>query len=205
MKIFNDYFNSLTFKFTGEKQNYAIYGAAIHSMIGADMCRYILAFVPKELATIKSGKLSELSWVNLQARLCPKNTFNITQQSWRAPESAEAMNIMLNIKHRNDKHSTYTCSLPFEVILLHSSKKKTIYQYPNNINLHWAIDQFQTIFNYIKPQIQHTFSNNNLSQHNNNNIEYLSPPSVTNPLQTWFQNVQNNVDEYHSSSVELIQ
>jgi hypothetical protein len=199
MNIFNDYFNALTFKHTGEKQNYVIYGAAIHSMIGADMCRYILAFVPKNLATAKTAKLRELPWVNLQARLCPKNTFDIRQQSWRAPESAEAMNIMLNIKDRSDKHSIYTCSLPFEVILLHSPKKKTIFQYPNNINLHWAIDQFQTIFNYIKPQTYNNIPNNNFP---NNNTEYLP---ITNPLQTWFQNVQNNVDEYSSSNVELIQ
>lgn len=33
--------------------------------------------------------------------------------------------------------------------MIHTSAKKTKYQYPNSINFHWAIDQFQTIFNYI--------------------------------------------------------
>ena len=59
---------------------------------------------------------------------------------------------MFSIIERKQNYSIYTPTdtnqFPFELVMMHNPKKKTIYQYPNNMNLHWAIDQFQTVFNY---------------------------------------------------------
>jgi len=141
----NDYFDSLVFEYVGEKQNYAMYCASIASQLAGNVQRFVIAFVPKHLGIQSKARLSELSWKNLQMRLCPKYTYNVPTQRWVAPDIDGPM---LNVINRNQKYTTYQAEgFPYEVLMLHSNKKKSIYQYPNRMNIHWAIDQFSTIFN----------------------------------------------------------
>lgn len=159
MDLLNNYFSTLTFKRLEEKQGYAIYGAAIKSLLGGDKQQTVLAFVPQHLAISNVSKLSELPWKNLQMRMCLKNAYKLKPQTWSFPYSLKNLNLIL--QDRTKTYSTYACIdeyFPFEILLIHSSKKKTIYQYPNSTNLHWAIDQFSTVFNYNGEQspMQHT-------------------------------------------------
>ena len=96
---------------------------------------------------------------------------------------------MLNVSKREKNYSTYYIDnksneyFPFEVLMINSPKKKTIYQYPNSINLHWTIDQFNTVFNYIgdendlvrQPFLENKETQVNLTNENprNNNIEWI--------------------------------
>ena len=147
MNTLNRYFRGLIFDRVSEKKGYAIYAAAIHSFIGGDKQRYILAFVPSHLAIKSSAKLRELPWKNLQMRLCPKHTYNTKQQEWVLNHKLE--NLTLTVKDRNKHHTTYIVDTgEFEALLLHNPKNKSMYQYPQHINIHWAIDQFNTSFTY---------------------------------------------------------
>jgi len=148
MDFMNKYFKGLEFIRTHEKKGFVIYAAAIHSFIGGDKQRYVLAFVPSHLAIKNKAKLRELPWVNLQTRLCAKNTYNTMPQQWVLNDKLE--NITLKVLRRFKTYTTYThgSDFPFEVLLINNSKNKSIYQYPENINLHWAIDKFNTCFNY---------------------------------------------------------
>jgi len=157
MDILNNYFSSLVFKYIEEKSGFAVYVAAIHTMLGGDKTQYIIAFVPSHLKTKNSGKLHTLQWVNLQARLLSGNAYKVITQSWKAP-TLSVTNLDLHIVERKKEHSVYRAdNFPFEVLMIHSQTKKTTFQYPNNMNLHWAIDQFQTIFNYVCPEPQKNF------------------------------------------------
>ena len=78
MEILNKYFESLVFQYIEEKQNYAIYAALIKNMLAGNMGQYIIAFVPTHLGVQKTAKLKDLSWTNLQSRLCPKDIYKNT-------------------------------------------------------------------------------------------------------------------------------
>jgi hypothetical protein len=151
MNLLNRYFSRLTFEWVEEKQNYAIYVACIYNLLGGDNCRFVILFVPAHLGILRSAKISELPWQNLQTRTCPKTTYKVRQQDWVFPSNLPNVNLVL--KERNKLYSIYHSpedpSFEFEISLIHSTKKKSLYQYPNNIQLHWAIDQWATVFNYI--------------------------------------------------------
>jgi hypothetical protein len=203
MNIFAKYFASLEFTYFEEKQNYAIYVAGIDNMIGADMRQYIIAFVPAHLALQKKARLSELPWKNLQARMCNRAVYNkIPLQGWKIPANTEiASSITLCVTDRKTEYSIYKAKnfqeFPFEVLMIHEAKKRTIYQYPNEMNLHWAIDKFQTIFNYIGDNhpimfVQNTNTNTNVNTNVNTNI--FQPPPLTNPMEGWFKKTQNLIE-----------
>jgi len=189
MDLLNNYFNSLTFYYIEEKQKYAIYGASIHSMLAGDKQRYVLAFVPSHLGIQRTAKLSELPWINIQMRLCLKTTYRLKPQVWKIPQHLP--NLTFTAVDRTNTYTKYQSNsddFPFEVLMIHTPKKKSIYQYPNVMNMHWAIDQFDTVFNYIGTvaPIQLT-TLPALPQH-------PVPPPVGNPMKKWFENTQNSSD-----------
>lgn len=193
MDLLNHYFSSLTFQYVEEKQNYAVYVAAVNGLVGGDKMRCIIAFVPNHLGIQSKSRLVDLPWKNLQMRACPKGTYKVVIQAWKPPLLDKAIpEVMFNVHKREQHYSTYYVDdksgvyFPFEVLMVNSPKKKTIYQYPNSMNLHWAIDQYNTVFNYIGDQnlmVQRVQENhesqvfptyNDSTENNqNNNIEWL--------------------------------
>ena len=191
MDLLNHYFSSLTFQYVEEKQGHAIYVASVNGLVGGDKMRCIIAFVPNHLGVQSKSRLADLPWKNLQTRICPKGTYKLSIQAWKPPLlNSDIPEVMLSINKREQNYSTYyvdsKCKeyFPFEVLMINSPKKKTIYQYPNSMNLHWAIDQFSTVFNYIEDQAhlpyqsypenkdsQIIFSHNEDSK--NTNIEWI--------------------------------
>jgi len=183
MNLLNQYFEGLTFRYIEEKQGYAIYGASIYSQLAGDKQRYVLAFVPAHLAIQTSAKLSELPWRNLQTRLCLKTTYRIKPQVWKFPHELPSENFQ--VSERGKTYTTYKPddrNFPFEMLLINNPKKKSIYQYPNTVNIHWAIDQFSTVFNYIgeSQPIQLTEFPSLQTQ------EIQRPPPAGNPMASWF-------------------
>lgn len=191
MELLNEYFESLVFQYAEEKQGYVLYAAAVNGLVGGDKMRCIIAFVPAHLGIQNKARLSNLPWKNLQARVCPKSTYKLSIQAWKPPLlNSDIPEVMLSVIKRDQNYSTYRVdskckeNFPFEVLMINSPKKKTMYQYPNSMNLHWAIDQFSTVFNYIEDQVQLPyqsypknketqviFSNNEDSK--NTNIEWI--------------------------------
>ncbi len=209
MDLINTYFSKLTFVYLEEKQGYAIYGAALQSMLGGDKQRCVLVFVPGHLGIQSKGRLHELPWQNLQLRMCPKSSYKLIPQTWTFPYTLE--NIPFTCVNRDSKQTTYKSidanngthgpdgTFPFELMLLHGPKTKSIYQYPNTTNLHWAMDQFSTILNYIgkKQPIEMTTMTPSLPPlptQQYSNIHDVRPPSMRNPMSSWMQN-QNIQDD----------
>ena len=193
MDLLNRFFRTLTFKYVEEKQGYAVYGVAIASMIGGDKQMYVLAFVPVHLGVLQTCGLSDLSWVNLQMRTCLKSTYPTLQpQDWVFPIKINNFDIVTT--KRTKTYTSYRArdpavTFPFELLLLHSSKKRTIYQFPESGNLHWAINKFNTVINYIAPQPLQTPAPVYV-----HHTPYPTPPSASNPLQGWVQNTSGDSD-----------
>ncbi len=174
MELFNPLFRKLTFTQLEQKEGYAIYGAATGNMMGGDQQRFVLVFVPAHLGVLSECNIDQLDWVNIQTRHCPKTTYRIKPQYWKFPDNAP--NCDLKVVERTKSYTKYVSEehgSEFDVLLLHSPKKKTIYQYPNTTNMHWAIDRFETVVTLNKDVSQHQV--------------YPSPPPASNPLQHWVE------------------
>lgn len=178
MEILNTYFDTLVFYYTEEKQNHALYVAVVAGMLGGDKMRCIIAFVPAHLGIVTKSRLRDLPWKNLQMRTIPKSTYKLGVQAWKAPVSSESIpDIVLSVINRDKNYTTCVSTsqgihFPFEVLLIHSPKKNTIYQFPNTMNLHWAIDQFCTVFNLQQHHEPYPTAVQN--NHNGNaNIEWI--------------------------------
>jgi hypothetical protein len=154
MDIINKYFGDLWFYRVDEKDMYAIYAAAIDTMLIGERCSHVIAFVPIREDKGITSRLCDISWRNLQLRTLPNKTYKIKLQRWRAPVNS-IPEIMFYVTHREKTYSSYTASnirdFPYELLMLNSPKKPTIYQYPNNFNIHWAVDQFNMVLNYVEP------------------------------------------------------
>lgn len=184
MELLNKYFSKLTFEYLEEKQGYSIYAAAVYNLLGGDKVRIVFLFVPGYIPIVKSAKINELKWQNLQARTCPKETYKLRLQDWNFPTNLR--NIDFNVINRNKNYTTYSTSDPtfhFQISMIHNLKKKTIYQYPNQMNLHWAIDQWNTVFNYVAPVATVDHSSN--IETSVDDLQEIRPPSVSNPMGSW--------------------
>lgn len=179
MEILNTYFDTLVFYYVEEKQNHALYVAAVAGMLGGDKMRCIIAFVPAHLGIPTKARLRDLPWKNLQMRTVPKTTYKVIVQAWKAPvTNAGVPDILLKVINRDKNYSTCVSitenvNFPFEVLMIHSPKKNTVYQFPNTMNLHWAIDQFCTVFNlHQSPEVLHS-TDNHSNNHNGGDIEWI--------------------------------
>ena len=204
VEILNTYFEDLLFQYHEEKQSYAVYVAAINNQIGGDKQQCIFAFVPKHLGIKSTARLHELDWQNLQMRMVPSGIYKIKKQTWKAPITNKNIpEIMFSVVSREDQYSRYMPSIsninefPFEVLMINSPKNKSKFQYPNTFNLHWAIDQFCTIFNCNAPKISVNNPNNfidisTLEKYSQNSQE----KNVSlHPLWGWSNSIHKNIQE----------
>lgn len=178
MEVLNTYFDTLVFYYAEEKQGHALYVASVAGMLGGDKMRCIIAFVPAHLGIVTKARLRDLPWKNLQMRTIPKSTYKINTQAWKAPISGSAIpDILLKVVNRDKNYTTCVnvtegVNFPFDVLMIHSPKKNTVYQFPNTMNLHWAIDQFSTVFNLQHVELQYINTNtNNTNTNTNTNVQ----------------------------------
>jgi|KBSMisStaDraftv2_1062788.scaffolds.fasta_scaffold244584_1 hypothetical protein len=199
--ILNLYFGALIFQKieseNSQNSNYATYVAKIKTFLVSLTDRYIITFVPITDSHLQKGKLKELGWINLQVRSLPKNAYNVNSQDWTAPVMSKSIPaLFFKLKERNERWSIYGLDTQnsealfnFDVRLLHKKSKKTIYQYPNNMNFHQIVDQFETIFDMIQLPPNNLFydeSNYNQNQNydplfhslNENIINYSQPEII---------------------------
>lgn len=191
MDLLNSYFKNLVFTKIEKKENFVIYGAGIACGLGGGKKRYVLLFVPEYLANKNKARIYELKWQNLQTREL-SYSYNLRPQPWSLPRDVE--DVVLEVKHRSQKSSTYQAyggNFPFEILLLHDPKKKTIYQYRNKLTLTAAIEMFNSIFNYVDDTFENYVPAPRFTPQTNN----MEIPSVGN----WFN--PGNVND----SFELIE
>lgn len=152
MEAINDYFKTLVFTRMNVKQMYTSYVAVIHSYLGGSKKRYVIAFVPEHLSIKNTSYLKSLMWVNLQLRELDESAYpSLNAQEWTAPLKTNLLgDLMMNVTERKPAYSTYRAQgFSYEVLLMNNSKITSLYQYPNSANIHYLINQFNTIFNKL--------------------------------------------------------
>jgi len=161
IQYINAYFKNLKFKKVDMKENFVIYAALIDSMIGSNIKRYVFAFVPSHLAIKDQGYIHELNWKNIQTRSLQKNYKNLKKQRWNPPRIEN--DLILQVKERSQRFSRYFApNFPFDVLLVHEPKVKSVFQYNNKITLAAAIETFNFTASYINtPQTVNLPTSNN--------------------------------------------
>ena len=161
MEVINSYFKGLTFTRVDEKQtdgqNFTVYGAGVTGLYGDGYSRYVLLFVPSHLAIKTRAKIFELPWETLQTRSL-KYSYKLRQQPWGPPRGL--IDPVLQIYKREKTHSTYygPQTFPFEILLLHDPRKKTLIQYYDKMRVSSALETFSSVFVYRGniPPMQYT-------------------------------------------------
>lgn len=195
MEVVNSYFKDLIFTKVDEKEGFAIYGAGMASGLVGGVQRYTLLFVPKQYATSQQARIHDLRWQNLQTRELPYS-YRLKQQPWAIPRGSK--DILLHITERTKTHSKYISKdFPFEFLLLHNPKKKSLLQYHDKITLTGAIETFQMVCNYTG-----SFSPpSTLPSHNNLPKTYTSGGNLPN-LNNWFHQNINHTTQLGETSIK---
>lgn len=144
---FYEYFNNPVLTKIKNVDNYTVYVARIHSMLG-NAFRYLILFVERDVnITGTKKKMRELDWVSLQTRTLEDN-HDLPSHSYTVRKTPGLTKI-IRIKEQNEQQSTYTVDeYPLLVTLLHTRKNNS-YQYQPKGTLVSALETFQTIINFI--------------------------------------------------------
>lgn len=146
--IINYYFNGLSFSKADSKDNYILYVAKIYSAFADDSSQYIIAMVPQHLSIKDRATINELDWHNIQARKIKKE-YLISSQQWNIPRDVLPLNFIL--KDRSSSQTSYKSreGLNLDLLLLHNPRKKSEYQYPNNITFLAALGTYSCVLSLI--------------------------------------------------------
>lgn len=146
MDKLNEIFNTLVFTKVRVVESYALYMAKLQTFTGNGR-RYIITAVPFDKAMYPQAKIEHLPWVSLQTRSLP-DEYNIPEQVMdvRALDHRYSTDkIKLNVINRTNTSTDYISQIPIEVSLLHDPKKKSLYQYPDTLELRQALNTFQCV------------------------------------------------------------
>ena len=147
MDIIADIFSDIILTKVDEKEGYTIFASRIASRLAGGYQRYVLVFA-QGYGYNKHINIRDVVWQNLQTRHL-LNSYRLRPQHLNII-SHRVNDVLLHVVRRTPKHTEYRApSFPYEVLLLHDPKKKTVYQYSNKIYLSAALDTFQCIVNRI--------------------------------------------------------
>lgn len=146
IEFFNRLFGNLTFTKIREQNFYSMYYAKISSLT-QDGTKYVILLCPFNQSFVQQGNIRQIQWVSLQTRTL--------QEDLPIPEQYIDPKVLdpryydikqsLNVKNRNFSQTTYWCTLPVEVCLLHNQKNKTIYQFADQLDLLRALATYQCV------------------------------------------------------------
>ena len=165
---FNILFGKLLFTLVEiNKSGYDLYAAAVKGQLMGGKKRYVILSVPFELSPHKQKeRIDNLRWESIQTRTL-ENSYPLIPQEWVIPRDFPI--IVFNVKNRLDTYSEYfNEQMQVEVLILHDPKKKTIYQYNNNMELIAILETFSAIFR--KRDFPYTISPQSLNSQNNCSI-----------------------------------
>jgi hypothetical protein len=145
-EAFTDYFNNPLLTKIKNVNNYTVYMAKIHAMLG-NAYRYLVLFVDRDVNMFGTTKdMKELTWISLQTRTL-EDQHNIKSHNYQ-PEQKPPLNQKINIQNQNETQSTYnSVDFPLVITLLHTRKNNS-YQYQPTGTIVSAIETFQTIINF---------------------------------------------------------
>lgn len=146
-EAFHAYFNNPVLTKIKNVNNYTVYMAKIHSMLG-NAFRYLILFVQRdyEIKGVKK-RMNELDWVSLQTRTL-EDQHDLESHSYTVRKTP-ALSKIIRVKDRNEQQSIYTADdYPITITLLHTRKNNS-YQYQPTGTIVSALETFQTIITFI--------------------------------------------------------
>tara|TARA_B110000908_G_scaffold170402_1_gene229867 strand:- start:250 stop:750 length:501 start_codon:yes stop_codon:yes gene_type:complete len=145
-KAFHEYFNNPILTKIKNVNNFTVYMAKIHAMLGNSF-RYLILFVNRDVNNTGTEKrMEELDWVSLQTRTL-EDQHDLKAHSYQVRQTPSLSN-KINIDIRSEEQSTYDVDgYPITVTLLHTRKNNT-YQYQATGTVVSALETYQTIINF---------------------------------------------------------
>lgn len=147
INVFDNIFKGLIFYKVSRQSpdNYTMYVAQLQSFT-ANAKRYVILFVLDDYAFHQKAYINQLRWTSLQTRTIPDD-YGLPEQNMdpKSLDSRYHQKIHLSLKDRNQKQTEYYSQLPIEIAILHDPKRKSIYQYPDDISLRQALATFQCV------------------------------------------------------------
>ncbi len=123
----------------------SIYMCKVKTLLGGIEQRYLIAICKQDQIPLHTKiKLSNLSWINFQARTLKEDQGVSTYHSY-TPKTTSDYYIPVLMKQRFEDHTDYTLSdYPHvTVTLLH--KNKNLYYYPDKGHIAACFETFQTV------------------------------------------------------------
>jgi hypothetical protein len=126
--------------------DFTVYMAKIHSLLG-NAYRYLILFVHRDVnITGTEKRMNELDWVSLQTRTL-EDHHDLRSHSYQVRMIPD-LGQKINIETRDEQKSTYKAEkFPLIVTLLHTRKNNS-YQYQPTGTIVSALETFQTIINF---------------------------------------------------------
>lgn len=144
MDVFNDVFSNLIF-YKVKTDEYSVYMARIYSQ--ENYFKYVVLVVHNKDAKLNTARIGDLNWVSLQTRSITDN-YDIPEQNidYKKLDQRYAYDkIRIIVKDRNEERTSYTSSIPIELILLHNIRKKSVQQYADTMDIRQALATFQCV------------------------------------------------------------
>ena len=145
-EAFTDYFNNPLLTKIKNVNEYSMYLAKIHAMLG-NAFRYLIVFVSEDINPVgHTQQLKDCEWISFQTRTLP-DQHDLKSHTYRV-EKKPPLDQKISVVTRSETHSKYSCeTFPIEITLLHTRKNNT-YQYQPTGTIVSALETFQTIIKF---------------------------------------------------------
>lgn len=152
MEVFYDIFKDLTFTKLKTVDGFAMYAALTQSFL-VNGFYYVILLVPLNKAYHDTATIFQLDWSSLQTRVLQEK-YSIQEQNLDTKifDTRYAGKLPMKMISRTEKYTSYSPvhDIPVEVSLLHDSKRKTIYQYGDDMDLRHALKTFMCVVKRIR-------------------------------------------------------
>lgn len=147
-EMFTVYFKNPKMIRVKETDNFYIYLCKLYCLLNRE-CRFIIAFVEKNIILNPIEHLESLEWISLQTRTFLDTEYpNIDVVHGYQAVSEGPLTAVINKRKANDSSTEYICDdIPIIITLLHT-EKNTKDSYQNRGTVIHALETFQTIITF---------------------------------------------------------
>lgn len=145
--LFVEYFNDPVMTKIKDVNDYSMYMAKIHALLGVEY-RYLVVFVHQDTLNVKSTeKLSNLQWISLQTRTLTDN-HDIAFHSYNPRRLPGLMKTITNTSPNTGKYTYKVDSLPITITLI-PKEKDGKNEYSSTGVVVTALETYNTIVNFL--------------------------------------------------------
>jgi hypothetical protein len=143
--LIDSYFDYPILEKVKNEKGISVYMCKLKTLLGGIDQRYLIVICKEDSLPLQTRlKLSNISWINFQARTLKEDRGIRTYHSY-TPKTTDEYKLPVSLKQRYEDHTDYNMNnYPhITVTLLH--KTKNLYQYPDTGTLCACFETFQTI------------------------------------------------------------